>query len=100
MTAEPMFGEIQGRGAMLEPRPATSAESERHRARDLDRRLTAHLVDDTLEGSFPASDPPSWTSSIATLAPAPAGTALAPSSTSCGESRRYSEVLHHADLCS
>jgi hypothetical protein len=30
---------------------------------------TAALIDDTLEDSFPASDPPSWTASVATPAP-------------------------------
>jgi hypothetical protein len=28
------------------------------------------LIDSTLEDSFPASDPPSWTASVARLAPA------------------------------
>jgi hypothetical protein len=28
------------------------------------------LVDHTLEDSFPASDPPSWTTTVARLAPA------------------------------
>ena len=36
---------------------------------DAQRGAVMGLVDDTLEESFPASDPPSWTSSVARLRP-------------------------------
>jgi len=32
--------------------------------------MTAQAIDDVLAGTFPASDPPAWTSGIARLAPA------------------------------
>ena len=68
------FGEVQARAAMLTPIPMVRAEKERpHKPhRDLDM---TRLVDDTLEDSFPASDPPSWTGSV--VRPAPAGKILA-----------------------
>ena len=39
----------------------------RETARVIEQAL---LVDDTLDASFPASDPPSWTASVARPAPA------------------------------
>jgi hypothetical protein len=68
------FGEVQTRAAMLTPTPMVHA-ARKHprkqpRAEDVNR-----LVDRTLEDSFPASDPPSWTASVAR--PAPAGEILA-----------------------
>lgn len=68
MTADVRFGEIQARAGMLTP-TRMSEEKKRsghpHREPDMTR-----LIDSTLEDSFPASDPPSWTASVAQLAPA------------------------------
>jgi hypothetical protein len=52
------FGEVQ------------ALVAKQHRDEEVTR-----LVDSTLEDSFPASDPPSWTASVAR--PAPAGRVLA-----------------------
>jgi hypothetical protein len=61
------FGEVQARTAMLTPAPIVRARTEREPNRN---QAISLLVDDTLEDSFPASDPPSWTASVARLAPA------------------------------
>ena len=50
-----------------------SSSTRKERESDRRQRMSA-LVDDTLEDSFPASDPPSWTASVAR--PAPAQTVL------------------------
>jgi hypothetical protein len=65
--ADVPFDEVTSRAAMLTQTPMvarTERSHEAHRVPDMTRK-----VDDTLEGSFPASDPPSWTASVATLAP-------------------------------
>ena len=46
--------------------------------------FTTQAIDDVLAGSFPASDPPAWTTGIARLAPEPA-TPLAVTGTAQGE---------------
>ena len=61
------FGEVQARAAMLTPAAIVRAGTEREPNRN---QAISLLVDDTLEDSFPASDPPSWTASVARLAPA------------------------------
>jgi hypothetical protein len=68
MNVDARFGEIQRRAVMLEPMAL------RHVVREVRRRddavqSTTRLVDKTLEDSFPASDPPSWTSGVARPAP-------------------------------
>ena len=65
------FGEIRRRAVMLDPMPMTDVDHQRRRQRSQVRQAAAQLVDDTLEDSFPASDPPSWTSSVAQAGPRP-----------------------------
>ena len=60
------FGEVQARAAMLTPTLIFQARAEGEPNRD---QVISLLVDDTLQDSFPASDPPSWTASVARLAP-------------------------------
>ena len=60
------LGEVQARAAMLTPTLIVRARAEGEPNRNQAMSL---LVDDTLEDSFPASDPPSWTASVATPAP-------------------------------
>jgi hypothetical protein len=60
------LSEVQARAAMLTPRPIVRARKEWEPDR---RQRRSHLIDDTLEDSFPASDPPSWTASVARPAP-------------------------------
>jgi len=68
MTADFKFGGLQALAGMLTP---TRIPAEKKRAGQPRReRDMTQVVDDTLEDSFPASDPPSWTASIARLAPA------------------------------
>lgn len=65
MTADVQFGEIQA--GMLTP---TRMFEEKKRSRQPREPDMTQLIDSTLEDSFPASDPPSWTASVAQLAPA------------------------------
>lgn len=62
------FGEIQARAVSLTPTPMVHAARKRARKQHRDEDLS-RLVDSTLEDSFPASDPPSWTASVARPAP-------------------------------
>ena len=61
-------GELQARAALLTPTAIVRAERDRPGKRSREEDLM-RLVDGTLEDSFPASDPPSWTASVARLAP-------------------------------
>jgi hypothetical protein len=68
MTADLQFRDIQARAGMLTPtRMSEEKKRSAHPHREPD---TTQLIDSTLEDSFPASDPPSWTASVAQLAPA------------------------------
>jgi hypothetical protein len=69
--------------------PRSVAEKERvdEPSRESDR---TSLVDDTLEGSFPASDPPSWTASVARLSPAAGSSCHACDTTSSPRSTNLS----------
>ena len=58
------FGEIQARNRMLTPERIARVEKARAGRPNRERDMT-RSVDDTLEDSFPASDPPSWTGSVA-----------------------------------
>ena len=68
-TTDFQFGEVQARAGMLTPTRIVPAEKKRARQPNRERDMT-WFVDNTLEDSFPASDPPSWTASVARPAPA------------------------------
>ena len=74
--ADRSFGERQARAAMLTPGPMAGDEQGRVLTPSRDSALS-ELVDETLEDSFPASDPPSWTTSVVRLAFAAATVAVA-----------------------
>jgi len=63
------LGDVQARAAMLTPTSMGHPEGKRSRAQHCDEDVN-RLVDSTLEDSFPASDPPSWTASVARPVPA------------------------------
>jgi hypothetical protein len=69
MTSRSTFWDIQRRAVMLEPTPMERVDYQLRRTLDQAQSETTRRVDDTLEDSFPASDPPSWTSSVARLRP-------------------------------
>lgn len=64
------LAERQQRAAMLQPTATPGADPliSPERA-DAESDITQAGMDATLEASFPASDPPSWTAAIATPAP-------------------------------
>ena len=68
MTADVQFGEIQARAGMLAP--TRMCEGKKRSGQPRREPDMTHLIDSTLEDSFPASDPPAWTASVAQLAPA------------------------------
>jgi len=63
-TTASQFGEIQTPDRMLTPTRIVRVEETRVGQQNRERDMT-RSVDDTLEDSFPASDPPSWTGSVA-----------------------------------
>jgi hypothetical protein len=69
MTLTSKFDEIQQRAAMVVPMPITLVDSDLRRRLARNQRASTRLVDETLEDSFPASDPPSWTFGVARVAP-------------------------------
>ncbi len=58
------FGEVRVAVPVATSTPMNHAKTERSRNQHRDEEL-GRLVDRTLEDSFPASDPPSWTASVA-----------------------------------
>jgi hypothetical protein len=60
--------EYQARAAMLTPVPLALVDCKQP-ARKPEPAVAAPIVDQTIEGSFPASDPPSWNPGIARPAP-------------------------------
>lgn len=54
---------------------------------------TAEAIDDVLAGTFPASDPPAWTSSIVRPAPELAGRSVDPKTTDDETSDRRSDSI-------
>jgi hypothetical protein len=74
--ADLSFGELQARAAMVTPGPMAGGEQARVSTPSRDLALS-ELVDETLEDSFPASDPPPWTTSVVRLASAEATGAVA-----------------------
>ena len=69
ITDRALFGDAQRCAVMLEPMPTDRIVNQLRRRLNQVAAVTTRLVDDTLEDSFPASDPPSWTSSVARLRP-------------------------------
>lgn len=61
-------GDARARAAMLTPMPIAQLREPRQSVPQ--RQRMTRRIDETLDESFPASDPPSWTASVATLAPA------------------------------
>ena len=61
--ADLSFGELHTRAAVLTPRPMAGGQKQPAGKAPRDPALSER-VDETLEDSFPASDPPSWTTSV------------------------------------
>jgi hypothetical protein len=67
---DPRVAGYEARAAMIQPVPLSVLERRPRPATDRADAPSACAVDEAVEGSFPASDPPPWTSSIVRPAPA------------------------------
>jgi hypothetical protein len=76
LTSDHHLIEYQARAAMLKPVPLALVDWKRPAAKPKEAAVVAkaaavaaRIVDLTIEGSFPASDPPSWNPGVARPAP-------------------------------
>lgn len=65
VTREHWLIEHQARAAMLKPVPLALVDWKQPARKPPEVAVTAPIVDQTIEASFPASDPPSWNPGVA-----------------------------------
>jgi hypothetical protein len=87
VNADRTLVEIQARIALLQPLAPPLLETEGD-SREQGSQSAGCSVDETLEGSFPASDPPSWMPGMFRLAPVACGPAEHRRDNSLGTVRR------------